>query len=461
MAGRRAAVVVGINKYDDARIRPELKGAENDAREVFARLQRFGNFEVDKRKHLLLGERAKSENIRRAISDLFWKKDPCDIAVFYFSGHGFLDDYGNGYIAPWDHEYDDPFVCGIRMQELRQYFQANNNKAEALLILDCCHSGVTAEPQKGSADLSGRFYDSLTNDQQTVMGSGKFILASSGADEKSREMNACHGLKILDKKLDELEFEDLEKHNHGVMTYYLLEGMNGGAAEDGAVKIGRLYDYVKGRVNAYQQDGKKDFKTYDCVCSTYEEGIASQTVLVRAPSKSRVDELVRLAEEQLNDVNPVPQPDSGYAISDRLPSEVVFPASLFDAIQHVDAAAELSPESPLVRNLIERIDKSLTDYEGYLDRWLLAKKRAYLDKKYRNEFFLLEKAMGKEKWCFYGLRKLDTEQGNLVIALIRVSLGEEDGPVGFTAHLTRAPFSRALNKTGLAGAPTAARGPTQ
>lgn len=99
MAERRA-VVVGINKYEDPAVRPELRGAENDAREVFARLLKFGGFDIDKKKHLLLGSAATCENMRRAISDLFWKKDPCDIAVFYFSGHGFLDDYGNGYLAP-------------------------------------------------------------------------------------------------------------------------------------------------------------------------------------------------------------------------------------------------------------------------------------------------------------------------------------------------------------------------
>jgi hypothetical protein len=455
MAGRRAAVVVGINKYNDPRVRPELKGAENDAREVFARLQRFGDFEVDKTKHLLLGEKAKCENIRRAISDLFWKKDPGDIAFFYFSGHGFLDDYGNGYIAPWDHEYDDPFVCGIRMQELRQYFLSNNNKTEALLILDCCHSGVTAETQKGAtADLSGRFYDSLTSNQPLIMGKGKFILASSGADEKSREINACHGIKILDKKLDELEFDDLDKHDHGVMTYYLLEGMNGGAADGDEVRIGKLYDYVKGRVSAYQGEGNKDFKVYDCVCSTYEEGPASQTMLVRAPSKGEVDSLIRQAEDILNDPWPVPQRNT----TDRPPT-VVHPASLFGAIEAVDKAVGLSPENPQVKKLVEEIETRLTDYEGYLRDWWLYKRMPYEMKSYRDEFRLLGEEVFN-KLCFERLRKLDAGQRGLVSALICLSLGEDEVVTEkrFREGLLQAPFSRARNKTGLASAPTASGG---
>ena len=460
MAGKRAAVVVGINKYNDPRVRPELKGAENDAREVFARLQRFGDFQVDKTRDLLLGDKAKCEDIRRAISELFWKKDPCDIALFYFSGHGFLDDYGNGYIAPWDHSYDDPFVCGIRMQELRQYFLANNNKTEALLILDCCHSGVTAEPKKGaSTDLSGRFYDSLTSNQPLVMGSGKFILASSGADEKSREISACHGIKILDKKQDELEFDDLDKHDHGVMTYYLLEGMNGGAADGDAVKIGRLYDYVKDRVNSYRKEGDKDFRVYDCVCSTYEAGPASQTVLLRAPGKSKIDELIQQAKGRLNDMYLVPQHDLSHTTSDRYPTEVVFPASLLDAIRYVDEASALSPKNIEVTKLVDLVGSRLADYEGYVRRWMLEKKRPYLAPGYRQEFSFLEIVVND--LCFERLRKLEMEQGNLVIDLIRLSLGEEELVDTFNADLVRAPFSRAPDKKRLARDPAASGGAIQ
>jgi hypothetical protein len=286
MSGTRAAVAVGINDYEDVMVGPILDGAENDAREVFARLQQYGNFEVDRTRHLLLGEQATSENIRRAISDLFWKKDRCDIAIFYFAGHGFLDDYGNSYIAPWDHEYDEPLVHGIRLAELRDYFLANNNNAEALLILDCSHSGVASEPQKGKGrtGLSGRFYASLTGNQTPRIGPGKFILASSGADGLLREWSAAHEIPIFDKKGDWLRNDELEMHAHGVMTFYLLEGMNGRAAEDEEVRIGKLYDYVTHKVNAYREGrGHKDSQLYDFVHCAYQEGLASKTVLVKAP----------------------------------------------------------------------------------------------------------------------------------------------------------------------------------
>jgi hypothetical protein len=441
MAERRA-VVVGINTYEDPAVRPELKGAENDAREVFARLQKFGDFKIDKKKHLLLGKAATCVNIRRAISDLFWKKDLCDIAVFYFSGHGFLDDYGNGYLAPWNHEYKDPLVHGIRMQELREYFLANNNKTEALLILDCCHSGVTAETVKGTGVLNGRFTDSLTNNHAVVIGNGKFILASSGADEKSREMNAAHEFQILDKKADELECDDLEKHDHGVMTYHLLEGMNGGAADGDIVKIGRLYDYVRNKVHAYRDDASKDSKVYDCVCSTFEEGPASQTVLVNAPCKNKIDELLKRAEESIHKVWKAPARD-GTAFKG-FPEELVHPFELLQAIVCIDTALRMSPGSTEAQRLVTAIDEKLSEYQNYLSAWS-PNKSTYMLSAYRDEYRLLENValdLGFEK-----LRQLEGDQRVLLGDFLCFVMGE-DARKPFETGLKQGPFKRAQSKAG-------------
>ena len=52
MAGKKQAVVVGVNKYADPTI-PELKGAEKDAKEIRDILTEHGDFEVDE-DHCLL-----------------------------------------------------------------------------------------------------------------------------------------------------------------------------------------------------------------------------------------------------------------------------------------------------------------------------------------------------------------------------------------------------------------------
>ncbi len=427
----RRAVVIGINSYKDPRVVPNLKGAENDAREVFARLRNFGEFTVDRSKHLLLGEKATCDNIRKAISDLFWKKDPCDIAVLYFSGHGFLDDYGNGYIAPWDHEYSDPLVHGIRMQELRNYFLAENNKTQALLILDCCHSGVTAQVVKdvGAVELSGRFYDSLTNDMTTVIGSGKFILASSGADETSREMCAAHTTQVLNKTTDELKYDDLEPHDHGVMTYHLLEGMNGQADDGKEVRIGRLYEYVSRKMTEYKErdDSPKDTKVYDCVWSTYAEGPASQTWLVKAPRKSEINDLIQQGRERV---------EEGGAYS------------LFQAIRCVDSVLTSSPTNSDAQKLVSEIDKKLSEYKEYAVDWFMNHKQEYMLTSYKEEFRELRQVASN--LCFDRLRQLENNQAALVGTLISLARKEENDEGEFKDYLSRAPFTKARDKEGSA-----------
>src|SRR5687767_10120203 len=118
MAEPRRAVVVGVNKYMDVKI-PELKGAANDALEMRRTLIDSGGFQIED-SHVLLDKDATCQAVRKAISDLLWKTEACSLALFYFSGHGFEDGRGNGYIAPHDMASNEPFVCGIRMQELRE-----------------------------------------------------------------------------------------------------------------------------------------------------------------------------------------------------------------------------------------------------------------------------------------------------------------------------------------------------
>lgn len=442
MAERRA-VVIGINAYHDDAVRPSLSGAENDAREVFARLKKFGDFNIEREKHLLIGEQATSEKIRRAISNLFWKKDPCDISVLYFSGHGFLDDYGNGYIAPWDHIYDDPFVCGIRMQELREYFLADNNKAEALLILDCCHSGVTAEIKKGApAEMPGRFYDSLTGNQPKPLGTGKFILASSGASEKSREMKRAHKIRILDKKLEELDFDDLEEHDHGVMTYFLLEGMNGEAADGDEVRIGNLYDYVRTKVNDYRESKQADFKVFDCVCSTYEKGPASQTRLVSASCKNELSELIQQAGVCILETT-----DS--------PEVLVIPASLFSAIRCVAGALALSPKDPRAQDLSRLINEKLRGYQPYFDVWITDEKRwIYQRPPYQVAYKPLEE-MGE--LTFDKLHNLDKQQTQALMYMVRLALGDNVQPM-FESLLKKLSMGRTESLDAMRAASPAAGG---
>ena len=190
MAGEKRAVIVGVNEYDDKAI-PALKGAEKDAQEVKDILTLQGDFEVADG-HFLIGKDATYKNVRRALSDLLWKTDPSPVSLFYFSGHGFQDSYGAGYIAPWDMEKQRPFVKGIEMQGVRRLALQSPNKDAVVLVLDCCYAGVAAD-EKGASEaldtadkafsgMSGMFEAS---EKAAELATGVYVFSSSANDQTS------------------------------------------------------------------------------------------------------------------------------------------------------------------------------------------------------------------------------------------------------------------------------------
>lgn len=251
MGESKRAVVIGLNEYRDEAI-PKLQGCENDARELYARLSdpNSGGFSIDEKRHLLLGKTATCQAIREAISDLLWEPEPCGFSLFYFSGHGFRDGYGNGYIAPWDIERDMPFVCGVRMQELTDLLQRTVAKERILVVLDCCYSGIAATGAKAGSATDppplGKWFEGLNN---TDTGKGKIIFASSGKDRTSSEIWLDPALPGYAHTFG-LEGQAPTRHCHGEFTFHLLEGLDGKAATKGGdgVTVQGLWNYVYGQM---------------------------------------------------------------------------------------------------------------------------------------------------------------------------------------------------------------------
>jgi hypothetical protein len=261
---KRQAVIVGINEYSDHDI-PKLEGAENDAMDICDRLTNYGNFDIPD-DHCLIGDKATCKRIREAISGLLWQPHPCDLTLFYFSGHGFVDSYGNGYIAPWDMKKDKPFVCGINMLELRQVMLYSVNKSTILMILDCCYSGIPAKGVKSIPNVKAPCDPCFRNLDKEEGGEGKIILASSEADKVSREITLAH------------ENKEQEPHPHGTFTFYLIEGLDGQASDEyGIITLSKLNEYVAKQLIAKEKQKPKLFMADASLMSAIKIAIAPQT----------------------------------------------------------------------------------------------------------------------------------------------------------------------------------------
>ena len=319
---KRKAVVVGIGKYQNTAL--NLKGAAADAKEMRDRLVEDGGFECVS----LIDEEAKCVAIRKALSELLWKADLCDMALFYFSGHGFPDPYGNGYLASHDIDSDDPFVSGISMREFRDLVADSKHK-QVVAMLDCCYSGIVTGAAKGGAGNEPRLDDSLGLSQEE-QGRGKCILASSGKDEKSHEQEFTHELG-----------SPAGEHAHGIFTYHLLEALDGRQpvrmGEGFTVSIQALSEYV----------GKQMHTTPKSWCAE----LGGEIVITRAGRRRRIAETMSKVRKDVEGAKKNP-------------------SMLFRAMTRFCPLARLAGELGEVHELRKEIDAILAEYRPAATSWV-------------------------------------------------------------------------------------------
>ena len=139
-----------------------------------------------------------------------------DTVLVFFSGHGFLDDRGQGFLAPKDCRKSNLALSAFRTDDLRDML-LQCKASQKLLILDCCHAGGDRgdDDTPSSEELSGTFRNA----------EGLITLASCRKRQKSQEWKA---------------------KGHGLFTYFLAEGMKGRADRDGngIVDSDELYRYT-------------------------------------------------------------------------------------------------------------------------------------------------------------------------------------------------------------------------
>lgn len=209
----KKALVVGINDYP----KNPLYGCVNDANEIAKVLSKNGdgspNFDVRKVVTAL-----KKGELKKLIVDLFNGEN--EIALLYFSGHGYVDDNKQSYLVTSDYSNYD---YGVSLEEVLAI--ANKSKAKSkIIILDSCYSGTF-----GSLELFGI--------ESSLIGRGLTILTSSLHSEPSAEI-----------------------HGHGLFTSLLIEALNGGAADiTGSISPGSIYAYIEKALGPWDQ--RPVFKT--------------------------------------------------------------------------------------------------------------------------------------------------------------------------------------------------------
>lgn len=207
----RKALVIGVDYYSNA---DPLNGCVKDAYEVKSVLERHADGSLNFGVNLVVSTNAATELKRRQLKELAQAlfEDDAEIALFYFSGHGYIESSGGYLMTSECSDGDD----GFSMDDLLVI--ANESKAQnKLIILDCCHAGAA-----GSPSLTGG---------KAFLNEGVTILTASAAEQYS-----------------------LGSSTGGVFTTLLVDALSGSAANlVGDITPGSVYAHIDQSLGPWEQ----------------------------------------------------------------------------------------------------------------------------------------------------------------------------------------------------------------
>jgi Caspase domain len=133
----RKALIVGIDYYTHI---SHLSGCVNDAHAVKAILERHADGTVNfVTPRILTGtgptDLVEREDLKYAVRELF--AGDAEIALFYFAGHGYIEDTG-GFLCASDCRTGDD---GLSLAEVMT-IASKSNARNKVIVLDSCHSGI-------------------------------------------------------------------------------------------------------------------------------------------------------------------------------------------------------------------------------------------------------------------------------------------------------------------------------
>ena len=215
---------IGINQYE--REDYNLNYAQSDAMSFTRKfVDRGGSlFKNVRNKIELYDDQATKQNILVAFESIISQAKPEDMFVFYYAGHGTVDESDNEYylvppnITELYGDSDQLKEKGISATELKNLL-SKVKSTQQLILMDACHSGAAVEAFKKEDGSRER---AIT---QLARSSGVAMLTSSNSQQFATE------------------FEVLK---HGVFTYSLLEALDGAAdTGDNQISVYELKLYME------------------------------------------------------------------------------------------------------------------------------------------------------------------------------------------------------------------------
>lgn len=224
------ALVIGIEKYSAL---PEASFAKRDATAVRDHLLALGT--PARNMVFITGDRAGKAGIQKYVESWLPENVNAQSRVFvFFAGHGAPDpETGTAYLIPWDG--DVKYLKNTAYPLARLYEKLGQLKVkQVFLAMDSCFSGA------GGRSLIAKGTRPLVTTVRLApdMPENLVVLAAAAGDETTGT---------------------LERHRHGLFTYYFLKGLSVKAKDPKKIITARsLYNYLAPKVRSSARRENRD-----------------------------------------------------------------------------------------------------------------------------------------------------------------------------------------------------------
>ena len=234
------AIVVGVSTFDNASL--NLSYAAKDAVD-FGHALELGAIGMGGKERTNVtvlasgsGQEPTKENIRQAFNRVAKEARASDLLVVYLAGHGVAarteqDQYY--YLTKEARSTDVDRDAGLRLvstvssAELKEWLYRKNMPLKQVVILDTCAAGAAFGDIVKLAERRELSPDQIRAIELLKDSTGSWILMGSAADAVSYEAN---------------------RYAQGLLTYALLQGMQGAALDEDRVEVSKLFGFAQRQV---------------------------------------------------------------------------------------------------------------------------------------------------------------------------------------------------------------------
>ena len=224
------ALLIGNSIFDEDDTLTNLKGPPNDVNgmeQVLSHPQ-VGLHDEDNITTVLEGTR---RDITLAAERFFADASKDDQLLFYYSGHGWLDESDNIYLCARDTVSNSLEATAVRDSSINTMIN-HSPSSRVVIILDCCHSGRF----KGAGIPSN------------LEGTGRFVIASSRSKELAEDSTDPKGKSTFTRcLLEAIMSSEIDQNKDGLISIdELVSSVNQRLRETSKSVAQRRYDRASG-----------------------------------------------------------------------------------------------------------------------------------------------------------------------------------------------------------------------